>query len=75
MGSSGAAGLCGRRRGRWHVVLNIDPLSIAVTENFGNLRDFAPIRAALRAKRPDIDIDSWVANVEQRWPGLTTQQH
>jgi hypothetical protein len=34
--------------GWWHVVLNLDPLAVAVTENFGVPADYCHIRAALK---------------------------
>ena len=36
--------------GWWHVVLNLDELAVAVTENFAALADFPGIKAAMRRK-------------------------
>ena len=53
--------------GWWHTVINLDPLSVAVTENFGLPSDFAHIRAALKAKRKDVDLEAWEQEVRRRW--------
>ena len=53
--------------GWWHTVINLDPLSVAVTENFGLPSDFAHIRAALKAKRKDVDVEAWEREVRRRW--------
>ena len=53
--------------GWWHVVINLDPLCVAVTENFGAPQDFLYIRAALRAKRKDVDVDAWERACRERW--------
>ena len=53
--------------GWWHVVINLDPLSVAVTENFGSPRDFLHIRAALIAKRKDVDVDAWEKKCRDLW--------
>jgi histone arginine demethylase JMJD6 len=55
--------------GWWHVVLNLDDVAVAVTQNFAAVADFSSIKDIVWRKRGDI-AEEWVSRVAVCWPEL-----